>query len=60
MNKLTIYSNNWFVVENYEFVEDAPCAQCTDFWRFNNIEDAEKKLKELWKSYKVTDYRNRR
>lgn len=57
MNHLDIYSNKWFQVSEWAFVEDAPCAQMINFRSYHTLEKALEKLEELWKSYRVIDHR---
>lgn len=57
-NELHIYSSKRFHVNECGFVEDAPCKQVINFWNFRTLENAVKKLKELWKNYKTYDHRN--
>lgn len=56
-NELHIYSSKRFHVNECGFVGDAPCKQVINFWNFKTLENAVKKLKELWKYYKTYDHR---
>lgn len=56
-NILHIYSNKWFSVAEWGFVQEAPCWQLLNYWNFRTLQNAISKLKELWKDYQVIDHR---
>lgn len=54
MNQLLIYSKVWFtVVDNRPA---SPCQQMSNFWNFRTLDEALKKLDELWRNYYTRDY----